>query len=215
MTMRIPHPPFVVALALALLAAPSHAIEEPAFAVSKRIGAVEVREYAPYVVAEVVLTGSAQDTGNRGFRILANYIFGKNKGEQRLAMTAPVTQAPAPTKLAMTTPVTQQTARDGYLVQFVLPRDVPLARAPAPLDPRIALREEPPKRVAVIRYSGRWSDDNYNTHLAELETALRSAGMKWAGAPVYSRYNPPITPWFLRRNEIWLQLADEGNASPR
>ncbi len=130
-------------------------------------------------------------------------------------MTAPVTQAPAPTELAMTAPVSQQAARDGYLVQFVLPRDVTLARAPAPLDPRIVLREEPPKRVAVIRYAGRWSDDNYNTHLAELETALRSAGIKWAGAPVYSRYNPPITPWFLRRNEIWLQLADEGSASPR
>ncbi len=215
--MRIPKRAgvLVLALALSLLATPSHAIEEPAFEVSKRIGDIEVREYAPYVVAEVVLKGSAQDTGNRGFRILAGYIFGKNKGEQRLAMTAPVTQAPAPTELAMTAPVSQQAARDGYLVQFVLPRDVTLARAPAPLDPRIVLREEPPKRVAVIRYAGRWSDDNYNTHLAELETALRSAGIKWAGAPVYSRYNPPITPWFLRRNEIWLQLADEGSASPR
>ncbi|MCC6706173.1 MAG: heme-binding protein [Gammaproteobacteria bacterium] len=215
--MRIPKRAgvLVLALALSLLATPSHAIEEPAFEVSKRIGDIEVREYAPYVVAEVVLKGSAQDTGNRGFRILAGYIFGKNKGEQRLAMTAPVTQAPAPTELAMTAPVSQQAARDGYLVQFVLPRDVTLARAPAPLDPRIVLREEPPKRVAVIRYAGRWSDDNYNTHLAELETVLRSAGIKWAGAPVYSRYNPPITPWFLRRNEIWLQLADEGSASPR
>ena len=97
--MRIPKRAgvLVLALALSLLATPSHAIEEPAFEVSRRIGDIEVREYAPYVVAEVVLKGSAQDTGNRGFRILAGYIFGKNKGEQRLAMTAPVTQAPART----------------------------------------------------------------------------------------------------------------------
>lgn len=205
----------LLALVLGMAAPATHAIEEPAYEVARRIGNIEVRHYQPYVVAEVVLSGSAEDTGNRGFRILAGYIFGKNKGERRLAMTAPVTQAQARAELVMGAPVSQQPASDGYLVQFVLPRDVTVASAPTPLDPRIVLREEPPKRVAVIRYSGRWSDANYDSHLAELKSAMKSAGLDWTGAPVYSRYNPPITPWFLRRNEIWLQLAEEGAASGR
>ena len=197
-----------VALLLFVVSRVSPAIEEPDYKILRQVGEIELRHYALYVVAEVVLTGSAKDTGNQGFRILAGYIFGKNKGEQRLAMTAPVVQAAAPVKLDMTAPVTQSRRAGAYVVQFVLPKGTTLATAPQALDPRIVLREEPARQVAVIRYSGFWSDDNYNAHLAKLRQTLESAGLAWIGEPVYSRYNPPFTPWFLRRNEIWLQLAE-------
>ena len=204
----------ILPLAFALFAAsmPTHAIEEPAYETTGKIGNVELRQYTPYVVAEVLMTGSATEAGNKAFRILASYIFGKNKGEKKLAMTAPVTQTPTPMKLEMAAPVTQSAAPGGYLVQFVLPRGVTLDTAPEPIDQRIVLRQVQPMRVAVIRYSGFWSDSNYNRHLAQLEETLRKAGVRWAGEPIYSRYNPPFTPWFLRRNEIWLQLpATAGN----
>jgi hypothetical protein len=186
---------------------PARAIQEPAYDVQQRLGDVEVRQYAPYVVAEVVLAGSATETGNQAFRILAGYIFGKNQGAAKLAMTAPVTQTAAPVKLPMTAPVTQSATSGGYRVQFVLPKDVTLATAPKPIDPRVILRAVPATRMAVIRYSGFWSDANYNKHLARLQDALKAAGLKWSGAPIYCRYNSPFTPWFLRRNEIWLPLA--------
>jgi hypothetical protein len=93
------------------------------------------------------------------------------------------------------------------LVQFVLPRDVTLATAPEPLDPRVQLRLVPGARVAAIRFSGFWSDANYRKHLDQLQSALRTERIAWTGEPVYSRYNPPWTPWFLRRNEIWLVLG--------
>ena len=191
---------------------PTHAIEEPAYEVTAKLGDVELRQYAPYVVAEVLVTGSATEAGNQGFRILAGYIFGKNKGEKRLAMTAPVTLTAAPVKLEMTAPVIQSAAPSGYRVQFVLPRRVTLDTAPEPIDQRIVVRQVQPMRVAVIRYSGFWSDANYNRHLAQLEETLSKAAVIWSGEPVYSRYNPPFTPWFLRRNEIWLPLpASAGN----
>ena len=208
--MRIIHLILFFALAVFIATMPVHAIEEPDFELTRKIGEVELRHYTSYVVAEVMLTGSAKDTGNQGFRILAGYIFGKNKGDKKLAMTAPVTQAAAaPVKLAMTAPVTQSAVSGAYRVQFVLPKGVTLETAPVPLDPRIVLRQEPAKQVAVIRYSGLWSDANYNQHLAELQQTLKTAGLQWSGEPVYSRYNPPFTPWFMRRNEIWLELAAE------
>jgi hypothetical protein len=184
----------------------AHAIEEPAYEVTRRIGDVEVRHYAPYVVAEVRVTGSANAAGNQAFRILAGYIFGGNKDRQKLPMSAPVTQRSDGTRLPMTAPVTQSPVSGGYLVQFVLPRALALAAAPEPLDPRITLRQEPARDVAVIRYSGFWSDANYEQHLALLQQTLRSVGQVWTGEPVYARYNAPFVPWFLRRNEIWLQL---------
>ena len=36
--------------------------------------------------------------------------------------------------------------------------------------------------------------------------ALDAAGVATQGEPVLARYNAPFTPWFLRRNEIWLAL---------
>ena len=184
-----------------------HALEEPRYTVERTLSAsVEIRAYEPYVVAEVVVPGPADEASSTAFPILAGYIFGKNQGERRLAMTAPVTQAAEPVKIAMTAPVTQSADPAGFRVQFVLPQGITLANAPVPLDARVQLREVPASRVAVIRYSGFWSQANYDQHLGLLQTALREANQPWTGEPVLSRYNPPITPWFLRRNEIWLAL---------
>ena len=86
----------VVALGLASIASVATATEEPPYTVIQQHEGVEVRGYAPYLVAEVVVPGPADAAGNQGFRILAAYIFGKNRGERRIEMTAPVTQAPEP-----------------------------------------------------------------------------------------------------------------------
>jgi hypothetical protein len=200
----------MVVLFIALLIAipmTSHATEEPDYKVVQKLDAIEVREYGAYTVAEVVVPGPAKEAGNAAFPILSGYIFGKNKGERELAMTAPVTQAAEPVKLEMTAPVTQSSAPGGFRVQFVLPKGITMASAPEPLDARITLRDIAPSRVAVIRYSGFWSDDNYNDHLTKLQSALRAANLVSEGEAVYSRYNAPFTPWFLRRNEIWLHLS--------
>ena len=190
----------------------SGAIEEPSYEVVQQLDGVEVRHYAPYVVAQVLVSGAADEAGNEAFPILAGYIFGKNKGVRKFDMTAPVTQAAAPVKFEMTAPVTQAPAPGGFVVQFVLPKGVTLDTAPEPLDPRVQLREVPGGRVAVIRYSGFWSQANYDEHLGKLQAALRSAQLPWTGEPTLSRYNAPFTPWFLRRNEIWLALD---GAAPR
>ena len=194
---------------LMLLALPmsSHATEEPDYTVVQTLNKVEVRQYAGYAVAEVLVPGPAEDAGNTAFPILAGYIFGKNKGERKLEMTAPVTQTPVPVKLEMTAPVTQSAAPGGYLVQFVLPKGITSANAPVPIDARVMLRDVAESRVAVIRYSGFWSDGNYQKHLQELQSTLAANGLRTVGEPVYSRYNAPFTPWFMRRNEIWLHLS--------
>ena len=200
----------VVGLLVASVSLFSQAIEEPSYRVVQPLDGAdiraEIREYAPYVVAQVLVSASAEDAGTEAFPILAGYIFGKNKGARTLDMTAPVTQTAAPVKLEMTAPVTQSPAPGGFVVQFVLPRGVTLATAPEPIDPRVQLRDVPARRVAVIQYSGFWSQSNYEEHLAKLQAALRSAELAWSGEPTLSRYNPPFTPWFLRRNEIWLTL---------
>jgi hypothetical protein len=194
------------ALFLSILTPAAMAIEEPSYEVVQQLDGAEVRRYAPYVVAEVLVAGTAEQAGSEAFPILAGYIFGRNKGARKFDMTAPVTQAAVPVELKMTAPVTQAPAPGGYVVQFVLPRGVTLATAPEPIDPRVQLREVPGGRVAAIRYSGFWSQANFDEHLGKLQAALRAAQLRWTGEPILARYNPPFTPWFLRRNEVWLAL---------
>ena len=197
----------VLLFLLAVTPPMSQAIEEPPYDVVRQIGdQIELRRYPAYAVAEVTLDTSAADAGSAAFPLLSGYIFGKNKGQRKLEMTAPVTQSAEPVKLAMTAPVTQDAVAGGMRVQFVLPKAVTLATAPEPLDPRVRLREVPPAQRAVIRYTGSWSQANYDEHLGKLQAALAAAGIATQGEPVLARYNGPMTPWFMRRNEIWLAL---------
>jgi DNA gyrase inhibitor GyrI len=92
-------------------------------------------------------------------------------------------------------------------VQFMMPSEFTLDTLPEPLDPQIKLKEVRGGRFAVIRYSGTWSERNYSEHLQMLERAVDAAKLRTTGSPVYSRYNAPFVPWFLRRNEIWLKLT--------
>ena len=189
-------------------AMPAHAIDEPAFTVVQITDVFEVRQYAPYLVAEVLVPGPVNEAGSQGFNLLGGYIFGKNKGERKLEMTAPVTQQAAPpVKLEMTAPVTQTATPGGFLVQFVMPKGYTLATLPEPLDARVKLREVAGQRVAVIRFSGSWSQSTYEAQLQALRAALATAGIQTQGEPVSSRYNSPFSLPFLRRNEVWLNLV--------
>ena len=196
----------ILLLALATTPLLSHAIEEPEYEVIKIIDKVEFRKYSPYVVAEVVLNTATEDAANQAFPILSGYIFGKNKGEKKFSMTAPVTQTAEPIRLEMAVPVTQATVTGALRVQFVLPRGVTLETAPEPIDPRVQLRLVAARTWAVIRYSGSWSKANYEENLGILRALVEIHAVATEGDPVWARYNAPFTPWFLRRNEIWLAL---------
>lgn len=191
---------------LALLAVWSLAMatEEPQYKVTRTYETFEVRHYEPYLVAETVVSAPADEAGNQGFRLLAGYIFGKNKGAREIKMTAPVAQAP--TKISMTAPVLQNSVSGGHLIQFTMPKEWTLETLPEPLDPNVVLRALPARTIAVMAYSGTWSQSRYEEHLAQLQAALAAAGLSWQGEPIWARYDPPWKPWFLRRNEIWLAL---------
>jgi len=182
------------------------AIEEPGFKVLEQDGSFELREYAPYVVAETRVEAGFEDAGSIAFQRLFRYISGNNVAQQKIAMTAPVTQSRGE-KIAMTAPVTQVVDGRAFLVAFTLPSTYTLATAPRPLDPTIRIRELPAQLVACWRYSGRWTASNYNDNEALLRERIKARGLTARGEPVLARYNPPFTPWFMRRNEVLIPVA--------
>jgi effector-binding domain-containing protein len=197
--------------------------EEAVYTVEKTDGDLEVRRYAPQVVAETVVDGTLEEAGNKAFRPLFNYISGANRSQGKIAMTAPVGQRVEGQKIAMTAPVTQQregekiamTAPVGqvalsnqWAVTFMMPTNFTMETLPAPTDEKVRLRAIPARRMAAVRYSGTWTQKRYERNLARLREWMKAQGVVAAGDPIWARYNPPFTPWFLRRNEILVPIPN-------
>lgn len=183
------------------------AIEEPKYTVETQSKVYEVRKYQSTLVAETWVDAKFDDAGNKAFRILADYIFGNNTTKTEISMTAPVAQSRSE-KIAMTAPVSQIKGEKGYLVQFTMPSQFPQDSLPKPNDSRVVIRELPERRVAVLKYSGSWSESRYQQKLADLKAALVADQLQAIGEPIFARFNSPFQLWFLRRNEIWIEIQE-------
>ena len=183
------------------------AIEEPVYEVLLETKYYEVRRYQPYIVAEVEVNDDFKRAGNSAFRVLAGYIFGDNEPQQEMAMTAPV-ESRKGVRMNMTAPVTSQAGNgDGpYTYAFVMERKYTMATLPKPDNPDIRLVQRPGRVMAVHRYSGTWSEERYREHEKRLLDALAVDRVDITGIPVFARYDAPFTPWFLRRNEIMVEI---------
>ncbi len=197
-------------LTLSLTGCSTVATEEPPFEVSLREGAFEVRDYPAMIAAEVTVGGERGSAVNAGFRLLAGYIFGGNTRRQSIAMTAPVVQAQAePETIAMTAPVIQSGGPSAWVIRFIMPRAYSLATLPAPNDARVRLTPVPASRMAVVRFSGLGREEDIKERTGELEAFVAANRLRAAGPPSLARYNPPWTPWFMRRNEVMIPLEVE------
>jgi hypothetical protein len=197
----------VVALCAFVLGGYVLAVEEPSFQVVLKDGAFEVRDYPALVVAETTVTGGQREAAGQGFRRLAGYIFGGNRGAKKIAMTAPVAQQPAGEKIAMTAPVAQMRTGDAWVVRFTMPSGYTLATLPEPNDPNVNLRETPPTRYAVVRFSGLARPDAVANETAALSAWIARRQFQPTGAAILAQYNPPWTLWFLRRNEVMIPIS--------
>ena len=181
-------------------------VKEAAYSVERTDGDFQIRQYAPQVVAETLVDGTLEDAGNRAFRPLFNYISGANRSNQKIAMTAPVAQQREGEKIAMTVPVGQEAVGNRWGITFMMPTNYTMETLPTPTDEKVRLRAIPGRRMAAVRYSGTWSQQRYENNLARLREWMKAQGLTATGDPVWARYNPPFTPWFLRRNEVLVPL---------
>jgi hypothetical protein len=184
----------------------------------------EIRRYAPQIVAEVQVQGEYDSAMNRGFRLLADYIFGNNtvgggsasgaeEASGEIAMTAPVLEQqvvePEVTsqKIAMTAPVLEQEpASETHVVTFVMPAEYTMESLPAPRNEEVRLVEVPERRYAALQFSGRVSGERALEMKQKLRERLAQDGLATVGAPMLAQYNPPWTPPPMRKNEVLIRL---------
>ncbi len=165
------------------------ATEEPAFELLAQRDKVEVRRYPPTLQAITEMPGG--DGANGGFRRLAGFIFGGNSTGESIAMTAPVQR---------------NLSGDVRHMTFYMPGEYDRESLPAPQDPSVSIREVPSQTVAVLRFSGRATNQRVGEERQALEAFLQAEGIDWRGEWLLNQYNPPWTPPFMRRNEIWVEV---------
>jgi SOUL heme-binding protein len=197
-------------------------IEEPKYELVSEDGAFQVRRYPPVLIAETFVDGDMDEASNKGFRLIADFIFGNNtassaalEGSGKIIMTAPVTVEPVSQKIEMTAPVIieplqvapeKMTAANHWRIQFVMPRSYSVESLPKPKNSSVQIREVPGATYAVLTYSGFNFLSSVQARTDELMSWVRSKKMTTLKSPQLARYNPPWTLPMWRRNEIMLEV---------
>ena len=187
------------------------AAEEPKYELIEKSGEFELRQYQPMLIAEVIVDGDMDQASGKGFRLIADYIFGNNITEtgssKKIKMTAPVTIEPRSEEISMTIPVSLKNISGRWQVSFVMPSKYTLDTIPLPNNKQIMLRKVPARKVAVLEFSGFANEKNTANRTQELLKWMDKNNLISTGSIELSRYDPPWTLPFLRRNEIIVEYA--------
>jgi len=179
--------------------------EQQTYSVVGQHDGFELRRYPECIVASIEVVSSFERAGNSGFTALVSYITGNNLSRSKLAMTAPVIQEKG-VGIVQEYPVLEQESGDRHIISFVMPAGWTMETLPDPNDQRVVLRQVPVELVAVDKFSGRWSKASYHERLETLERRIKRAGFEVVGVARFARFDPPWTPWFMRRNEIQIPV---------
>lgn len=167
--------------------------ETPRYDVSAVYGAAELRTYAPHLLAVVSVRGDRRGALNQGFRALAGYIFGGNDAGASVAMTSPVTQAPADA---------QSVGEDVWEVTFMMPKQYTRENLPSPKNDAVRFVDVPARQMLVLTFPGRATTRTLTDKTADLRTIAQTAGLTLEQTPTFMFYDDPFTLPGQRRNEV-------------
>jgi len=179
--------------------------EEPDFRPLESDGDYQIRDYPAMTVAETVVDGPRRDALGEGFRVLADYAFARSREGERLEMTVPVMQDSGD-PMASDPPLFDDELEGAWRTRFAMPEGRSAGDLPEPPD-GVTLVELPPRKVAVVSFSGVASDRLLAQQEDRLRGWLARRGVMISAEPEYAFYNSPMIPGPLRRNEVWLALS--------
>ena len=203
------HIKFFSILTLLLFSNYLMAVDEPDFNSTFKDNNLEIREYAPKILAQVSVNGDFDEASSNGFKLLADFIFGNNisaDGSSKIDMTAPVVMEPLSQIINMTAPVVTEGNNNEWIVSFIMPKEYSLSTLPKPNNKNIIISSVPAEKYAVIVFSGLVRKSNYDEQVSLLEKFILKRKLKTIGLVQIARYNPPWTLPFFRRNELMIRV---------
>jgi hypothetical protein len=166
-------------------------IETYSYTVNKKYEGFEIRHYQASLFTSVQLSATTyKEASSNGFSILAGYIFGGNKTNEKIAMTSPVSMS----------------LDDTLTMMFLVPKKFTKENLPIPNQSEITFRAEPAKIMAAISFGGWANDKKIEQYKKALKSALDGAGITYTNRFYFLGYNPPFEV-FNRKNEIIVELT--------
>jgi hypothetical protein len=167
-------------------------VEKHKYNLLKKYDDFEIRQYESALFSSVILPASTyEETSNRGFRVLAGYIFGGNETGEKIAMTSPVSME----------------IGDSTKMSFMVPSDYSETDLPKPNNGTIFFEKKEGCTMAAIRFGG-WADDKtIEEYQLKLTDLLAKEGLVHTGKFIYLGYNPPYVV-IGRRNEIVVEVVN-------
>tara|TARA_B100000035_G_scaffold314796_1_gene332344 strand:- start:449 stop:1060 length:612 start_codon:yes stop_codon:yes gene_type:complete len=185
------------------------ATEEPEFTVLFQEENLEIREYEPRIIAHVKANGDFDDASSKGFKILADFIFGNNtinNSSKKISMTAPVSASISSKKISMTAPVIAENNNNEWSISFVMPKEFTMETLPLPNNQNIKITALPKEKFAVVVFSGLVRESSYNKKVNLLNEFIKKKKLTPLSSIQIARYNPPWTLPFFRRNELMVKI---------
>ena len=170
------------------------AIETPTYKLLEKKGNIEIRVYAPMVIAKTIVKESYDSALSKGFRRIANYIFGGNNKEMSISMTAPVIS-----KKSISNPGL-------YEVLFVMPKEYSLEDLPKPNFTSVSLEKKNLGKVICIKFGGWATEKKVERLQIDLIKSISDMGLETKGDFLVAQYNSPWGIHPFRRNEILVQI---------
>ncbi len=186
-------------------------VEQADYTVVKKMNGYEIREYPAHIVAQTTVQGSYEKSMEKGFSIVAGYIFGGNTKKESIAMTAPVVAQKndkTSESIAMTAPVMATSEGNSQIISFGMPRSYTMETLPTPNDPRVKIVMIPTKKYAVLRFSWYHSDTRVKKMQKKLLSTLARDGVMVQGSTAYAGYNAPWTPPWMNRSEVLVEISN-------
>lgn len=161
--------------------------ESPKYDIVLQDGDFSVRRYPDMLMASA--SGSGE---NSAFRKLFRYISGQNDREESISMTVPV----------------RKEAGEEESLSFFMPSSFSLAELPAPADETVEIKKLPARLYGVLSFSGVTGKEKVNKKFGTLEKWIQSKGYSISEKKYLDRFDPPWTPWFLKKNEILVAIDE-------
>lgn len=171
---------------------------ELSYSVIQKDGSIELRQYDSFITASVSFD-SQEELEEKGFNILADYIFGNN-----ISMTSPVfTEGD---DIGMTSPVFTGGQNKLWTMTFVMPGRYTMETLPKPVNKSIVISEVAPKVMATIRFNGKRTQERTGSFEKELRSWIAAQGLVIVSSALYAGHNPPWTLPVFRRNEVLFEV---------
>ena len=180
----------IIIILLPAMLIPNNKYKEPNFRLIDKHNNIEIRQYSKYIVARTTAINT-DDSPNNMFRTLASYIFGQNKAQKNIPMTAPVTTFKN---------------KDSYEMLFYMLDVKNIEELPEPLEQNIVFEEIHLNKCAVISFSWFTYDKKIKSYQNQLKKFLDKNGYTITSQFMLNRYDPPWRLPFMRRNEVLVQI---------